>query len=57
VREDACPREGWNDALRGKVPWRTLLSGDRTPTSQLTLGVSEVGPGQLSPFHPQARRA
>jgi mannose-6-phosphate isomerase-like protein (cupin superfamily) len=52
VHEAACPLEGWNDALRGKVLWRTLLSGDRTPTSQLTLGVTEVGPGQPSPFHP-----
>jgi mannose-6-phosphate isomerase-like protein (cupin superfamily) len=52
VHEAACPHEGWDDALRGKVVWRTLLSGDRTPTSQLTLGVTEVGPGQPSPFHP-----
>jgi mannose-6-phosphate isomerase-like protein (cupin superfamily) len=52
VHEAACPLEGWDDALRGKVLWRTLLSGDRTPTSQLTLGVTEVGPGQPSPFHP-----
>lgn len=52
VHEDACPLEGWDDALRGKVVWRTLLSGDRTPTAQLTLGVTELGPGQPSPFHP-----
>jgi mannose-6-phosphate isomerase-like protein (cupin superfamily) len=52
VQEEACPLEGWDDAVRGRVVWRTLLSGDRTPTSQLTLGVTEVGPGQPSPFHP-----
>jgi quercetin dioxygenase-like cupin family protein len=52
VDETSCPLEGWNDALRGMVVWRTLLSGDRTPTSQLTLGVTELGPGQPSPFHP-----
>ena len=46
------PLEGWNDAIRGKVVWRTLFSGDRTPTSQLTLGVTELGPGQPSPFLP-----
>lgn len=43
VHESACHVEGWDDAVRGKVTWRTLLSGDRTPTSQMTLGVTEVG--------------
>jgi mannose-6-phosphate isomerase-like protein (cupin superfamily) len=52
VQESACPLEGWDDEVRGKLVWRTLLSGDRTPTSQLTLGVTEVGPGQPSPFSP-----
>jgi quercetin dioxygenase-like cupin family protein len=51
VQETACPLEGWDDALRGTLVWRTLLSGDRTPTSQMTLGVTDVGPGQPSPFH------
>ncbi len=50
--EDDCPTEGWDDATRGRITWRTLLSGDRTPTDQLTLGVTEIGPGQPSPFHP-----
>jgi hypothetical protein len=49
VQEETVPLEGWNDAIRGKVVWRTLLSGDRTPTSQLTLGVTELGPGEPSP--------
>lgn len=52
VQEESCPLEGWDDPVRGKVAWRTLLSGDRTPTSQLTLGVTELGPGQPSPFLP-----
>lgn len=51
VAESAVPLEGWDDALRGTITWRTLLSGDRTPTSQMTLGITEVGPGQPSPFH------
>jgi quercetin dioxygenase-like cupin family protein len=50
--EDDCPIEGWDDAIRGTLTWRTLLSGDRTPTAQMTLGVTEVGPGQPNPFHP-----
>ena len=52
VHEETCPLEGWDDAIRGKVVWRTLFSGDRTPTSQMTLGVTEIGPGQPSPFLP-----
>ena len=51
VHESACPLEGWDDAVRGKVAWRTLLSGDRTPTAQMTLGVTEISPGQPNPFH------
>jgi quercetin dioxygenase-like cupin family protein len=50
VQEESCPLEGWDDAVRGKLVWRTLLSGDRTPTSQLTMGVTEIAPGQPSPF-------
>ena len=42
VNETAVPLEGWNDPVRGVVTWRTLLSGDRTPTEALTLGVAEV---------------
>ena len=56
VQEAACPLEGWDDAVRGKLVWRTLLSGDRTPTSQLTLGVTEVGAGQPSPFLPHRHK-
>ena len=52
VQESACPLEGWDDATRGQIVWRTLLSGDRTPTAQMTLGITEVGPGQPNPFNP-----
>ena len=52
VQEAECPLEGWDDEIRGKIVWRTLLSGDRTPTAGMTLGVTEVGPGQPNPFHP-----
>lgn len=52
VHEQDIPFEGWDDAIRGTLVWRTLLSGDRTPTSQLTLGVTELAPGQPSPFLP-----
>ena len=42
VSEADAPLEAWNDPIRGAVSWRTLLSGDRTPTRGLTLGVAEV---------------
>jgi mannose-6-phosphate isomerase-like protein (cupin superfamily) len=44
VNERECAPEGWSDAVRGAVTWRTLISGERTPTDALTLGVAEVGP-------------
>ena len=52
IHEDACPIEGWDDPIRGRIVWRTLLSGDRTPSSQMTLGVTEIAPGQPDPFNP-----
>lgn len=52
IHEESCPLEGWDDAVRGRVVWRTLLSADRTPSAQLTLGVTELGPGQPDPFLP-----
>lgn len=42
VDESQCEVEGWDDPVRGVVSWRTLLSGDRTPTNSLTMGVAEV---------------
>lgn len=45
VHESACPEECWSEGDRVGVRWRTLLSGDRTPTSALTLGVAEIPPG------------
>jgi quercetin dioxygenase-like cupin family protein len=42
VDESQCAVEGWDDPVRGVVTWRTLLSGERTPTDSLTMGVAEV---------------
>lgn len=42
VHEADCPVEGDDDARFAAVTWRTLISGDRTPTSGLTMGVTEV---------------
>ena len=42
VTPESLPLEAWNDPVRGTVSWRTLLSGDRTPTQALTMGVADV---------------
>jgi mannose-6-phosphate isomerase-like protein (cupin superfamily) len=44
IDEADAPLEGWDDPARGAVTWRTLVSGDRAPTRDLTLGVAEVLP-------------
>lgn len=41
--EADCAVEGWDDPVMGRVTWRTLLSGDRTPTAALTVGIAEIG--------------
>jgi mannose-6-phosphate isomerase-like protein (cupin superfamily) len=53
VHESDCPEERWSDGERVGVRWRTLLSGDRTPTSSLTVGVAEIPPGDapVRPHH------
>jgi mannose-6-phosphate isomerase-like protein (cupin superfamily) len=38
-----CEWESW-PAERGSVRWRTLLSGDRTPTDTFTLGIATLVP-------------
>ena len=43
VNEDQCVLESWDDPARGSVTWRTILSGDRTASEGLTLGIAEVG--------------
>jgi quercetin dioxygenase-like cupin family protein len=42
IEERDVREEAWTDPLRALVTWRTLISGDRTPTHGLTLGVAEV---------------
>jgi len=45
VHENDVPHECWGDDGPGAVSWKTLLSGDRTPTEAMTLGVTEIQPG------------
>ncbi len=45
VHERDLPVERSDDGAFGAVAWRTLFSGDRTPTGALTVGVADVAPG------------
>lgn len=45
LHESECELESWNEATRERVVWRTLFSGERTPTRGLTMGVAELPPG------------
>jgi quercetin dioxygenase-like cupin family protein len=45
-----APLEGAGNVQSGNLTWRTLISGDRTPSDQITLGVADFPPhGTLNP--------
>jgi mannose-6-phosphate isomerase-like protein (cupin superfamily) len=52
IHEEDCEFEGSETAAPGSVRWRTLISGDRTPTDSLTVGVAELEPGESRLFRP-----
>ncbi|MCV2870985.1 cupin domain-containing protein [Defluviimonas sp. WL0050] len=37
--------EGGTDPVFGTVTWKTLISGEKTNTSEFVLGIAEFGPG------------
>ncbi len=58
IQENDLGWEGWPEdqvVERGKVFWKTLLSGDRTPSDCLTLGLCEVPPGEALHVHRHAQ--
>lgn len=52
LEESDIETEGWDDPMRGRVTWRTLVSGDRTPSSGMTIGMAEVEEADPSTFRP-----
>jgi mannose-6-phosphate isomerase-like protein (cupin superfamily) len=54
VNEANAPQDGWDDAVRGRVRWRTLFSRGKTATEGLTCGVAEFGPGDWLGLHRHA---
>lgn len=43
--------DGWDDPVKGRIGWRTLFSGDITPTNALTAGVAELESGGWLGLH------
>jgi mannose-6-phosphate isomerase-like protein (cupin superfamily) len=43
--------EVWDDPVRGDVSFRVLFSADRTPTSSLCTGLTELAPGGWLGLH------
>jgi mannose-6-phosphate isomerase-like protein (cupin superfamily) len=52
--EADTPQDGWDDAVRGRIRWRTLFSKGGTPTDGITCGVAELGPGDWLGLHRHA---
>ena len=50
IRQAAVPLETSAEVAFGGVSWRTLISGDRTPTEGLTMGVADVAPDEAGEF-------
>lgn len=44
VRLEDQPVEGLGDVESGNLTWRTLISGDRTPSSEMIVGVANFPP-------------
>jgi mannose-6-phosphate isomerase-like protein (cupin superfamily) len=52
--EANAPQSGWDDAVRGRLHFRTLFSQGLTPTAGITGGVTELGPGDWLGLHRHA---
>jgi quercetin dioxygenase-like cupin family protein len=49
VNLEYSPVEGADDSQSGQLTWRTLISGDRSPSDQLIIGVADFPPhGRLN---------
>lgn len=45
------PLEGGPDPIHGNVTWHTLISGDRTPSRDMVLGIAHLDPGGWLGLH------
>jgi quercetin dioxygenase-like cupin family protein len=44
IKAAETPVEGAGDAQSGNLTWRTLISGDRTPSNEMVLGIADFPP-------------
>jgi quercetin dioxygenase-like cupin family protein len=54
ILPEALPWETWDDpdlAARSAVRWQLILSGSRTPTTAMSMGMAEIAPGGILPLH------
>jgi mannose-6-phosphate isomerase-like protein (cupin superfamily) len=52
--EANVPQDGWDDPVRGRLRWRTLISRGATPSEGMTCGVAEFQPGEWLGLHRHA---
>jgi len=45
VTENETPLEGQGDRESGELTWRTLISANRTPSAEMSVGVAHFTPG------------
>jgi quercetin dioxygenase-like cupin family protein len=45
------PVEGVGDAAAGRLTWRTLICGDRTPSDELVIGIAQFPPRGVLNLH------
>ena len=48
IHEPAQPFKQTIDLPGGRTHWKALLSADRTPTNVMTIGMTEIEPGQAN---------
>ena len=54
IRESDSPWEGWADPIIGAkspIRWKLLVTGERTPTKRVTMGITEIPPGDSLLLH------
>jgi mannose-6-phosphate isomerase-like protein (cupin superfamily) len=52
--EADAPQDGWDDPVRGRLHWRTLISKGVTPSAGMTCGVAEFQRGEWLGLHRHA---
>lgn len=55
-RIEDCETEAWADPAKGLVEWWTLFSSERTPTSELTVGIADIPVGAPRPARGHSHR-